>query len=109
MISAEELKGRPPTCDAVAHDLYGIEFLRNAARCPFPANHNNGDRDPSLRYDPKKDRIFCASQQCFGEKGVDAFGLANRWSPATSSPHARFFRIVTALSMERAHTTVAVH
>ena len=75
MISAEELKGRLPSCDAVARDLYGIEFRRNATRCPFPANHRNGDRDPSLRYDAKKDRIFCASQECFGEKGVDVIGL----------------------------------
>ena len=81
MISAEELKGRLPTCDAVAHDLYGIEFLRNVARCTFPTNHNNGDRDPSLQYDPKKNRIFCASQQCFGENGVDAFGLVQRMEP----------------------------
>ena len=81
MISAEELKGRLPSCDAVARDLYGIEFRRNAARCPFPENHNNGDHNPSLRYDPKKDRIFCASQQCFGDKGVDGFGLVKRMEP----------------------------
>jgi uncharacterized protein (DUF927 family) len=37
--------------------------------------NNHGDRDPSLRHDKKKDRVFCASQNCFGSTGADAFGL----------------------------------
>ena len=78
MISVEELKRHLPTCDVVAHDLYGIAFKRKVAGCPFPENHHHGDHDPSLRYDAKKDRIFCASQQCFGAKGVDAIALVQK-------------------------------
>jgi uncharacterized protein (DUF927 family) len=69
------LKRRIPDVARVASDLYGIEFRNGVARCPFPGKHSHGDRDPSLRYDRKKDRIFCASQLCFGEQGADAIGL----------------------------------
>ena len=75
-VSAARVKERIPNCEGVARDLYGIEFRRGIAPCPFPENHNNRDRNSSLRYDQKKDRIFCASQGCFdGDRGVDAFGL----------------------------------
>ena len=75
-VSAARVKERIPSCEGVARDLYGIEFRRGVAPCPLPQNHNNRDRNPSLRYDQKKDRIFCASQGCFdGDRGVDAFGL----------------------------------
>ena len=73
-----DLKARLPTVDVVARDLCGIEFKRNAAKCPFPSNHSHGDRDPSLRFDNGKNRVFCASQNCFGEQGVDAFGLVQK-------------------------------
>lgn len=75
MISVDGLKARLPTAEQVAHDLYGIEFKHDLARCPFAAKHNHGDRNPSLRFDRKKNRIFCASRGCFGETGVDAIGL----------------------------------
>ena len=74
-ITAAELKRQIPDVIVVAGNLYGIEFRNGVARCLFPQNHHNGDRDPSLRYDKKKDRLFCASQHCLGEKGVDAIGL----------------------------------
>ncbi len=77
-ISAAELKRRIPDVAAVARDLYQIEFRKDVARCPFPENHSHGDRDPSLRHDRKKKRLFCASQNCLGEKGVDALGLVQR-------------------------------
>lgn len=77
-ISAAALKLRIPDVAAVARDLYGIDFRNGVARCPFPRNHSHGDRDPSLRYDRKKNRLFCASQSCFGERGVDAIGLVER-------------------------------
>lgn len=74
-LTAAELKRRIPDVAKVASDFYGIEFRNGVARCPFPRKHNHGDRDPSFRYDRKKNRVFCASQQCFGEKGADAIGL----------------------------------
>jgi hypothetical protein len=75
-VKVEDLKFHLPSLDIVATDLYGIEW-RNGfpgkagiALCPRHPDHNS-----SLRYDPKRDRIFCASQQCFTPKGVDALGL----------------------------------
>jgi hypothetical protein len=72
---AAEVKRLIPDVAFVARDLYGVDFKKGTAPCLFPQNHNHGDRDPSLRYDKKKDRLFCASQKCFGEKGADAIGL----------------------------------
>ena len=55
---------------------YGISFNRSGqGRCPFSERHHNGDANPSLRLDQKKGRIRCFSQGCFGEGGVDHFGL----------------------------------
>ena len=73
-----ELKRRVPDLAVVARDLYQVEFRKDIAHCPFPENHSHGDRDPSLRFDKRKNRLFCASQNCFGEKGVDAIGLVRR-------------------------------
>src|ERR1700683_869682 len=73
--TADELKSRIPDAMCVARDLYGIEFRKGVGRCPFPEAHNNGDKNPSLRYDRSKKRLFCASQHCFSEKGVDSIGL----------------------------------
>src|SRR5579871_5363741 len=77
-MSVAELKRRIPDVAIVARDLYGLDFRKGAARCPFPENHAHGDRDPSLRHDRKKNRLFCASQNCLGEKGVDVLGLVER-------------------------------
>ena len=77
-ISAGELKRQIPDLAIIARNLYGIDFSKDTARCPFPESHSHGDRDPSLRYDRKKNRLFCASQNCLGEKGVDAIGLVQR-------------------------------
>jgi hypothetical protein len=71
-MSAVELKRRIPDVAAVARDLYQIEFRKDTAHCPFPENHSHGDHDPSLRHDRKKNRLFCASQKCLGDKGVAA-------------------------------------
>jgi putative DNA primase/helicase len=78
MISAAELKHQIPDAGAVAGDLYGIAFRNGMARCPFPNNHAHGDRDPSLRHDRKKNRLFCASQGCLTSTGVDSIGLVQR-------------------------------
>jgi uncharacterized protein (DUF927 family) len=80
-MSASELKRRIPDVARVARDLYSINFQSGVARCPFWEKHNHGDRAPSLRFDKRKNRIFCASQQCFGEKGVDAVGLVQQMEP----------------------------
>jgi DNA primase len=77
-LTASELKRRIPDVAGVAKDLYQIEFKNGVARCPFSENHNHGDRDPSLRHDRKKRRLFCASQNCFGEQGADAIGLVQQ-------------------------------
>ena len=74
MIDVAELKAKLPGADQVLCDLYRIQFKRNQARCPSGERHNHLDRNPSLRYSPKSDRVFCNSQQCFGEKGSDAIG-----------------------------------
>lgn len=74
-MDAAELKRRIPDVATVASQIYGIEFKNGTGRCPFKDRHNHGDRNPSLRYDAKKNRLFCASQGCFGENGVDAIGL----------------------------------
>jgi uncharacterized protein (DUF927 family) len=72
------LKRQIPDVALVAGDLYHIEFKRGIGRCPFAGNHNNGDHNPSLRFDRKKNRLFCASQNCFGEKGADAIALVQQ-------------------------------
>src|ERR1035438_3896306 len=77
-LTATELKRRIPDVAGVAKDLYQIESRNGVARCPFSENHNHGDQDPSLRYDKKKHRLFCASQNCFGEKGADAITLVQK-------------------------------
>ena len=70
-VSASEIKFYLPSIDLVASELYGIEFGRDhRALCPKHRDHS-----PSLYHDRGKDRVFCVSHQCFGEKGVDAFGL----------------------------------
>src|SRR5260370_3405874 len=82
-LNAADLKHRIPDVARVASDLYRIEFRNGVAQCPFPNKHIHGDRDPSFRYDRKKNRVFCASQQCFGEKGADAFALVMLMSNCT--------------------------
>jgi hypothetical protein len=77
-VPASDIRRSIPNVAIVARDLYQIEFRKDSARCPFPENHSHGDRDPSLRFDKRKTRLFCASQCCFGEKGVDAIGLVQR-------------------------------
>lgn len=74
-ITAEELKRALPNAAIVARDLYGVQFRRGSARCMFHDRHAHGDRNPSLKHDAKKNRLFCASQECTGTKGVDAIGL----------------------------------
>jgi putative DNA primase/helicase len=75
LLGASELKRQIPDLSSVARDFYGIDFRDSVAKCPFWQNHAHGDSDPSLRYDRRKKRLFCASQNCFGEKGADAIGL----------------------------------
>ncbi len=80
-VTAAQLKHQIPDVSGVAQDLYSIDLRNGVARCPFGEKHSHGDRDPSLRFEMRKKRLFCASQQCFGEKGVNAIGLVQRMEP----------------------------
>ena len=63
-----------PYSEQFARDRYGVEFdSRGWARCPHADRHNNGDQNPSFQL--HKATYKCWSQQCFGERGVDVFGL----------------------------------
>ena len=42
-------------------------------QCLRPENHRNQDANPSM--DIYRDRVFCRSQECFGDKGADIFEL----------------------------------
>jgi len=75
LTQVDEIRRQLPGVDEIARQLYGIEFKGGVARCPHVENHAHGDRDPSLRFDKAKNRIFCASQNCFTDKGADAFDL----------------------------------
>jgi hypothetical protein len=75
LTDTDQLRHQIPAPDIIATDLYSIDWRNNQARCPRGDRHQNGDKNPSLRYDKTKQRIFCASQNCFGQKGVDAFGF----------------------------------
>ena len=60
----------------LARERYGLDFdQQGRTNCPFDGKHNNGDADPSLHLDRERGLIRCFSQGCFGEKGVDIFGL----------------------------------
>ena len=76
MTLADALRPKLPSVDVLARELYNIHFRNGIAHCPHTNQHTNGDRNPSLRLD--KERIFCASQGCFGDKGSDQFGLVQR-------------------------------
>jgi hypothetical protein len=91
---ASDVKRLVPNVAVVARNLYGFDFRNGIARCPFPQNHSHGDRDPSLRHDRKKNRLFCASQSCFGKNGVDAIGLV-RQTPEELSGRSTTDRILS--------------
>src|SRR5688572_14023740 len=93
-MDVESLKSALPTTDRIASQLYGIDWRNRKARRPMSSRHSHGDRDPSLRYDAEKNRIFCASQECFGEKGADAI---------------EFVRVMENASFREALTKLAEH
>ena len=69
----DEMKKRVDPA-AFAGERYGIQFNASGkARCPHADRHSNGDRNPSFQV--HKATFRCWSQGCFGEKGVDVFGL----------------------------------
>ncbi len=71
-MNAAELKAMVPIESILTH--YGASLTaRGEGRCLFPEHHNQGDRHPSMRV--KYERVRCWSQNCFGDKGVDVFGL----------------------------------
>lgn len=72
MLDAAEIKRRVPIETVLAH-YGGTLTAKGEGRCLFPHNHKNGDADPSMTV--RDGRVKCWSQGCFGEKGVDAFGL----------------------------------
>ena len=62
--------------ESLARERYGIVFNGSCrARCPFPENHRNGDADPSLGLDRRRQTIRCWSQRCYGDKGADVIDL----------------------------------
>lgn len=68
-----ELKTRVDAA-AFARSRYGIVLdSHGKGRCPHPERHSNGDANPSFQL--HKGNFKCWSQGCFGEKGVDVFGL----------------------------------
>jgi len=57
---------------------HGITFNeRGWGCCPFGDRHTNGDANPSLHLDRKKQRVRCESQNCFNG-AVDVVGLVMR-------------------------------
>lgn len=96
---------RLPSADVVARQFYGIEFRRGVAQCPFKQNHNHGDHDPSLRWDRRKGRVFCASQQCFGEQGADTIELV-RVMEHMDSPSAALQKLEERYGTRTPTTTV---
>jgi len=57
---------------------YGIIFdAKGWAHCPFGERHNNGDANPSLHLDRKKQRLRCESQNCF-DGAVNVIDLVMR-------------------------------
>lgn len=72
------LKGRFDIAD-FAKSRYRLETdERGWGHCPFPENHNNGDKNPSLQIDEEHQRVRCWSQGCFGEKGADIIDLVRK-------------------------------
>ncbi len=72
------LKGRFDIAD-FAKSQYRLETdERGWGHCPFPENHNNGDKNPSLQIDEEHQRVRCWSQGCFGEKGADIIDLVRK-------------------------------
>ncbi len=71
-MDASEIKRRVSMEQVLTH--YGHPpNEKGVFRCPFPANHNNGDANPSGAI--SKGRAYCHSQNCLSEKGSDVFAL----------------------------------
>jgi hypothetical protein len=71
-VRSEEIKGKVLIEDLVRH-YGGTVNAKGEARCLFPVRHAHGDARPSMTV--KNGIAKCWSQGCFGEKGVDIFGL----------------------------------
>src|SRR5262245_36162356 len=60
-------------------EAHGVELIGNNCRCPFPANHAHGDRNPSAGiYQSRADgawRFKCMVPTCEGNAGGDVFDL----------------------------------
>ena len=56
-------------------------------QCLDPENHNNGDQHFSGRV--SGERVYCMSQQCFGEKGMDIFSLVGRMGNLQKFPEQK--------------------
>ena len=68
----DEIKRRVSVEQALAH--YGRTPVDGKKmQCLFPEKHNHQDANPSM--DRLEDRVFCHSQNCFGKKGADIFGV----------------------------------
>jgi len=61
--------------------------------CPFPQNHNHGDAHKSGA--ESKDRAYCHSQQCFGERGSDIFEIVKRMEHLATFPEQKAWIIET--------------
>lgn len=71
-MDAVEIKRRVPI-DTILRHYGSVQDREGRWRCLFPERHHNGDAHHSVT--AKGDLASCWSQQCFGEKGADAFEL----------------------------------
>ena len=71
-MNAKEIKAKVSIDEVLAH--YGSPLNEKGIfRCLFPQNHTHGDSHHSGSCNESRDRAFCNSQGCLGEKGADIF------------------------------------
>jgi 5S rRNA maturation endonuclease (ribonuclease M5) len=83
MLDAAEIKRRVPI-DAILRHYGSFQDREGRWRCPFPSRHRNGDAHHSVTV--KDGRVFCWSQDCFGEHGADVFELVGRMEALSNFP-----------------------
>jgi hypothetical protein len=85
-VRAQEIKAKVPIEDLVRH-YGGSVDAKGRGRCLFPARHAHGDAHPSLTV--RNGLVTCRSQGCFGDKGVDIFGLVGVMESLTTFPEQK--------------------
>ena len=87
-MEASQLKTRVPIERVLSY--YGSRPNETGIfHCPVPGNHANGDANPSGKV--FKERAFCHSQKCFGEKGADIFAVAELMEQLPSFANQKAF------------------